>query len=342
MLKKLNANTCFNMKSGTWIVISFLFVLFFSSCSKDCDEIIDTSNVNIEVSLVRLETEYKSVKSVETAKQFLEKHAKFTKYNLMAGKPKEQVLKDILWLGKSPIDTLLSDVTKMYGDFATEEQDLTGLFKNIKVFYPEFEVPEINTMVSAFGSYIVEDGGDVLLIGLDYFLDSTATYLPPKEEIPDYMRRHLRKDKITIHAARKMADRFIQISKGSQLINQMILHGKRYYFAHRMLPCKSENEIVDYTPVEWQEVIDHEYSTYAYFTKNELFYSTKAEKQRLYVNDSPKCPSVGDNCPGRIGRWLGYQIVKSYVENNELTLQELMAEENHTKIFTQSGYKPTK
>ena len=342
MLKKLNANTSFNMKFNISIVISFFCLVFLSSCDKDCKDVIDVSNVNIEVKLERLETEYKTVTSVEAGKDFLQKYDKFTKYNLLAGKPKEQILKDVLWLGRSPIDTLLADVAKKYGDFSSQKEELTILFKNIKAFYPDYEVPEINTMISAFGGYIVEDGGDVLLIGLDYFLDSTATYLPPKEEIPDYMRRHLREDKITIHAARKMADRFIEMSKGSQLINQMILHGKRYYFAHRMLPCKAENEIVDYTPAEWQEVVDHEYGTYAYFTKNELFYSTKAENQRLYVNDSPKCPSVGDECPGRIGRWLGYQIVKSYVEKNEVSLQELMSEDNHIKIFTQSGYKPSK
>jgi uncharacterized protein YjaZ len=45
--------------------------------------------------------------------------------------------------------------------------------------------------------------------------------------------------------------------------------------------------------------------------------------------------------PGRIGQWLGWQIVKSYMENNDVTLDQLLKTEP-TVIFNKSKYKPKK
>lgn len=343
MLNEFKVKNMFGMKKSLVQLIGCLsFLTLSGSCTEHCEDVIDTSGIDMEVDLVRLETQYKGVKSPEDAQDFLARNEKFTNYNLDAGKPEELLLQEVQRLGIVPIDTLLLDVSKQYGDFQREKEELTGLFKNIKTFYPDFTAPEINTMVSGFGGYILDDGGDVLLIGLDYFLDSTATYLPPKNEIPNYIKRHLTKEKIVVKTAFALSNRFFEMETGAELINHMIKYGKQYYFAHRMLPCKEEFEILDYTPEEWEIIKKHEYSTYAYFTKNELFYNTKQEKYRLFLGESPKCTAVGDDCPGRIGRWLGYEIIKSYVENNDVSLQELMAEQNLIKIFTQSGYKPGK
>ena len=44
--------------------------------------------------------------------------------------------------------------------------------------------------------------------------------------------------------------------------------------------------------------------------------------------------------PGRLGVWLGWRIVESYMEHNEeVTLQELIAEGDAQKILENSYYK---
>ena len=44
-----------------------------------------------------------------------------------------------------------------------------------------------------------------------------------------------------------------------------------------------------------------------------------------YVNERPNVTEIGNECPGRIGQWLGWKIVNAYMKNNpEVTLQELM------------------
>jgi uncharacterized protein YneF (UPF0154 family) len=45
--------------------------------------------------------------------------------------------------------------------------------------------------------------------------------------------------------------------------------------------------------------------------------------------------------PGKIGRWIGWRLVEQYMNQNpEITLDELMKNQNFQEIVKQSGYKP--
>ena len=60
-----------------------------------------------------------------------------------------------------------------------------------------------------------------------------------------------------------------------------------------------------------------------------------------FIAERPKTFEIGQNCPGRIGRWIGWEIVKSYMSNNpETSLNGLMENNNSRKIFERSGFKP--
>ena len=50
---------------------------------------------------------------------------------------------------------------------------------------------------------------------------------------------------------------------------------------------------------------------------------------------------VDKESPGGIGVWYGWQIVKSYAENNETDLKTLLQTDNE-EIFKRSKYKPKK
>jgi uncharacterized protein YjaZ len=57
--------------------------------------------------------------------------------------------------------------------------------------------------------------------------------------------------------------------------------------------------------------------------------------------ERPATLEVGEKCPGRIGQWVGWEIVKSYMNSHEeVTLQELMQSNDAEKIFKESKYKP--
>ena len=50
---------------------------------------------------------------------------------------------------------------------------------------------------------------------------------------------------------------------------------------------------------------------------------------------------IDNESPGRIGVWIGWQIVRSFMNNNEVSLQQLMTLDAK-EIFERSKYKPKK
>ncbi|MGY8885381.1 MAG: gliding motility protein GldB-related protein, partial [Flavobacteriales bacterium] len=48
-----------------------------------------------------------------------------------------------------------------------------------------------------------------------------------------------------------------------------------------------------------------------------------------------------NDSPGMVGRFLGWQIVKSYMNNSESSVQQLMSK-NAEVLFNESKYKPSK
>jgi hypothetical protein len=67
-------------------------------------------------------------------------------------------------------------------------------------------------------------------------------------------------------------------------------------------------------------------------TKKTL-YSTDNMLMRKYLNDAPFTTPISQESPGRLGTWVGWQIIQSYMNKNKnVTLQQLMNETNYQKI----------
>ena len=62
--------------------------------------------------------------------------------------------------------------------------------------------------------------------------------------------------------------------------------------------------------------------------------------KQKFLAERPNVYEIGDKCPGRIGAWVGWQIVNEYMEKSNVSVQQLMEQTDHNEIFGKSGYKP--
>jgi len=59
------------------------------------------------------------------------------------------------------------------------------------------------------------------------------------------------------------------------------------------------------------------------------------------TGEGPFTSAISKDCPPGIAKWIGWQIVKSYMEKNEnVTLEQLMNEKDAQKILSKSKYRP--
>ncbi|MEI7509115.1 MAG: DUF2268 domain-containing putative Zn-dependent protease, partial [Flavobacterium sp.] len=89
---------------------------------------------------------------------------------------------------------------------------------------------------------------------------------------------------------------------------------------------------------------ENESYMWEFFVSNKLLFSTDSKLPNRFINVAPFSKfylEIDNETPGRVGQWIGWQIVRSYMENNNSTVQQLL-KMNAKDIFELSKYKPKK
>lgn len=323
-------------------ILSVSLLVWVASCGKnECREDDGMAPQPQPVQIIRLENEIRSLNDTAAAEAFLDKYPLFSeKYLQRSLLPAEvNLAADIFKLRTDPhIDTMYHDVQKEFGDLAWLKNDLGHLFGHIKNYYPDFYQPPVYTLVSGYGVDL-EIKDSVIVIGLEYFLSDSSHYQPP--QIPVYIQRRLKKRFLVPEIGMVLADRYCKIDPlDNTMMGEMIKWGRVYYFLERTMPCLPDSLLAAHTEVELNELNNNLKTIWAHYLDQNLFFTTDLFLIKKYCDERPNVTEIGDACPGRVGRWLGWQIVRKWAADKHKTLQEVMAETNARKLFTESGYKP--
>lgn len=325
----------------TVIFILSLPVLYGCGSNND-QEYPDVSHIEVDFKVDRLEQELFSLKSKEAVKKFLDTHEVLKKSFLEIDQyPHDSILVNRLFkLIRDPyIDTLYRETRQKFKDFSEIETSFRNAFRHIKYYYPDFTAPEIKTMVTGFGrDLFVSDS--VIIIGLDFYLGKGATYRPL--DIPGYILKRYAEEYIVPSCILLLSNKYNATDYSDKsMLAEMIYYGKAYYFTKNMLPTTHDSLLIGYSGQELLEVNDHQNIVWAHFIENQLLYETNHFIKKKYMQERPKTLEIGNRAPGRIGVWLGWEIVREYMEENpETSLPELMKMTDVQNIFRQSGYKP--
>ena len=137
-------------------------------------------------------------------------------------------------------------------------------------------------------------------------------------------------------------ERFNKFNPADQsMLSEMVSYGKAYYFAKAMVPCAADSVLIAYTAEEMKGSRSNESLIWSRLIEDEVLFSTSREDKKKYILERPKTYEVGEKCPGRIGQWVGWQIVRSYAATHpDKSLPEIMGAGDASELFRQSGYKP--
>jgi hypothetical protein len=238
---------------------------------------------------------------------------------------------------------LYDSVMKKYPDLDFLEKDLTEAFKNFRSYFPEKPIPEIYTCITQFAGFPAFTYGDSLLgICIDDFLGTKYIYYQyPKFEIYNYQLYSMDKPFIAIQAMTIVARNQIDAPElQSTLLDKMMAYGKILYFVETMLPKEKQENIMRYTKQQYKWCEDNKKQIWGYFLEKKLLYETKSEYIN-YVEDAPTTYGMPSESPGRVGAWLGWQIIRSYMKNNpNTTLKQLIKNRDSQKILEAANFKP--
>ena len=128
----------------------------------------------------------------------------------------------------------------------------------------------------------------------------------------------------------------------SNVLSEMVEEGKRYYFIEAMDPSLPDSIILGYSAAQMDWAVNSEGELWASVVGNNMLYSNGYEQRRLLFNDGPFTAAFSDKSPSRLGDFIGLQIVRSFMTNNDVSLNELLTMTDAQDIFQRSRYKPPK
>jgi gliding motility-associated lipoprotein GldB len=306
------------------------------ACTLD-PEVLDQ---NLDLKITRLEDEFFGATSAQDFQFLLEKYPDFARAYFQSADDytPDSLATNLLAVHQDAAMRELYDSVKVeFPDILDIEKDLENAFKYIKHYFPDFKTPQVYTFVSGLNSDLVVTE-DVIVIGLDYFLPADHIFQP---DIARYMAERYEKPFLVPMIVLAISSRYNTINpQENTLLSEMIYYGKAYHFVKAIMPCTSEQYIIGYTPAEILECYDNEEYIWSHFVENELLYETNPFEIRKYIGEAPFTDAISNKAPGRLGRWLGWNIVDDYQLKNDVNLPDLMKESNAEVIFRQSGYRP--
>ena len=220
------------------------------------------------------------------------------------------------------------------------QPEISNVIANYNKQFPLESVNEVVTFLSEFGhKAIVYEGG--VGIGLDMFLGKKYPYYSSLN-IPNYVIEYLEPDQIVINVARVLAEDFVPPAEGEiTMLDKIIEEGKKLYFAEQLLPKTEKNKIIEYTTEQYTWCEENVFNIWSYLIDGDLLYNSNYTKYKRYVEDAPTTLGMPPESPGKVGVWVGWQIVKKYMATHKgVSLRDLMVNTDAQEILKQSKYKP--
>lgn len=322
-------------------VITMISCLLFLSCKKDrCRDDFQIPGKEISIEVQRLDQELFSLKSVTEVELFLKTYPHFSTMFLHSDQyPNDSILAArVFGLISDPhIDTLYQEAQSQYSDPGGITEPLEEAFGKLQTLYPQTRTPLIQTAVTGlYNDLFISDS--LIIIGLDFFIGEEATFTPV--DVPDYILKRYDRAHLPSIVVKFMAGSYVNTGANNTLLSEMIDFGKTYFLVGRLLPCTPDSILLGYTPKDMEVIRENETIIWANLVENEVLYETSHITKRRFLGERPNVYEISTECPGRIGAWVGWRIVASYMQNNDVTLTELISERDNEKIFRLSKYKP--
>ena len=335
MNKNLGHRLIFFFEISQRTSLILLIFLFFNACQDEFTNESDVESISVSISFDRFDLNFYDQPS-EVIPELKKKYPFLF--------PKQ--FSDSVWINrqKDSLQLLLqSEVNKTFKNIELFERDVNHLFKHIKYLFPFAKIPRVITLTNNVDYQIKTVYSDsLLLISLDTFLGSENHLY---DGIPSYIRKELDPKYITVQIADKFGAFIIPPVEDRTFLARMIYEGKKLYLHDLLLPHVPVEDRIVYTKEEFNWALENEKYVWQYFIEKQVLYQTQLEWVQRFIEPAPFSKfylQLDNETPGRIGSWLGWQIVNSYMTQFPETPLDELLKISSQKLFNLSKYKPNR
>jgi len=327
-----------------------LIVLFavLNSCTKSNRFEIDTNKNRVEVKIHRFDKDLLSLNTSNMKpglkvlyKNYSDFLPTFTIEVLDTMATDTNAVQNLF--GKFLTDTTFSKINQKalqtFSDVRDIEKQVSDAYTYIHHYFPEVQLPEIYFFVSGFNRSIMMNK-KFIGMGTDFYLGSD--YPAYKSLTYEYLVKNMRRECLATDLVSATLFRmFVMNSSQYRLLDNMLFRGKVMYLMSVFMPEEKPERIMGYSLAELKWCQTNEKQIWGAIIDQKHLFSTDVLLIKKYMNDAPFTSPISQDSPGRLGTWMGLQIVKSYMnKNTNVSLTDLMKDNNYQKMLEDSGYRP--
>ena len=236
---------------------------------------------------------------------------------------------------KQVADTCL----QVFKDFSVYEKELTEAFRYFKYYFPNKHIPKIVTFTGNFGWSAISYDTTILGIGVDMYLGENYKFYP--SVYPKYLFEKFKPEYLVPNAMDVAGGMYFNFEpKGNNILDNMIANGIKLYFLDLVLPDTEDYLKIGYNKKDIEWCGDNEAQVWGFFIKNEVLYKNEIKELKKYIGAAPNTAGMPVESPGNIGSWVGWQIVRKYMEQKPETTFEQLLLLDPQQILNESKYKP--
>lgn len=331
----------------TTLCLLYLLILF-TQCSENKLDV-DVSGIEAEVDIVRLDSLWFDMTAVGFRKHQPQLESTY-------GPLYQHYVEDVLRLGKMTDSNLFSNIQRFvtdptmaevqqrvmraYPDLKPVEDELRVAWQHYRYYLPDKEVPKHLSFVGGFNTpFLVTSDG--IGIGLEMFLGEDCEFYDYLQ-IPVYLRKRMDQKHLVPWLIKGWLETEFVLNKPQPtLLDEIIHQGKVLYCLDAFFPSMGDTLKMGYSGEELQWAKDHESYVWAHFVDQQLLFSNNQNEIMKYTNDGPFTVDLVKESPSRMGYYIGWQIVRAYMEDQDfIDIQALLEEPDPQKILTLSNYNP--
>lgn len=318
------------------------------ACSNEKREA-DISGIELEVKIGRFDIDFWNLDTLDIPSELLRLEKKYPELLpiyleriVEFGKVTDTITASTIlsFYKDTAVINLYTDELAAFADVSDIEAKLTDAFKRACYFFPDKATPQFCLHVSGLNQSLVV-GENFISLSADNYLGSDYS-LYKRVMIYNYLRPNMCREKIVSdYVTAFLVSEFPFVSQQRQLLDEMIYRGKIMYVQSLLLPNEPERLLMGYTSEQWAWAEKYEKEVWLTMLGKQHLFSHDPMLVVQYLNDAPFTTPISQESPGRLGVYIGWQIVEDYMKRERnVTPAELMKDFDYRKIFQKSGYKP--
>ena len=323
-------------------ILPLFFLCFLLS---GCSEKKVYGKASPELQIVRFDTELYQYLTNDKSKDILDAHKpfldEFGKKIIYIGGLDSAGFYDRLkdYFSEPTLMALYKDEQETFEDITAINDELSYGIKTLIQYFPSLKQPKLYLHVSGFNQNVIVTDEVLSLsvdkyLGADYplyqkfFYEYQRQLMSPDRIVPDYLLGFL------------MANFPFKGDEGV-LLDRILYEGKLRYILSLLMPNRQIWEYVGYNKEQYSWCQNNQARIWKLILENKHLFPSDYLTTEQYIREAPHTAFLPTESPGRVGVWIGFQIINSYMKNRpDSSMQELMDRTDYQELLKQSKYKP--